>query len=338
MIEKLIFSEGNFIYIRLKTLIWINNGLTAHSTLLFSAVESLKNIYHNLGTAKPLVVSCKGVVDGGDRALENFFGDIVKNSDRAIIFIHTDSLKDLILNSITKLEANRAPTYEQIAEKSIIKVNCKYDASKLNDINNEIDKIEKKFIVETIRGCYKSDLNPTRRLSSTVVKANGEFDAGKIISEPHLFIYMCLFIAEKLDNYIRTEIEEKVQKINPPEIKLLAVSLRGSPFAAAISTLINKSYDTIDHLGPKHKLFDIEIIDSFKKGVKYIYVGDFIIGGTEVKIAQAYAELLGCELNYAIVLSSLLDPSVFKDNFNLISLTRIKEVVPDADYQLLDNQ
>jgi hypothetical protein len=148
---------------------------------------------------------------------------------------------------------------------------------------------------------------------------------------------MCLFLADALDNYIKKEIEDKEKNPNAPEIKLLAVSLRGSPFASAVSLLINKSYDTIDHLGPRHKLFDFELLDNFKKGIRYIYVGDFIVGGTEVKIAKAYAELLGCELNFAIVLSSLLDPDVFKDSFNLITLTRIKEIVPDADYQLLDN-
>jgi hypothetical protein len=335
MIEKLIISESSFIYIRLKALIWNSNGLTAHSTLYFTAVEALKEIYEKIDTRKPLIVSCKGVVDGGDRGLENFFADIVKNSERPIIFIHTESLLDLLLNTIHQVGA-KAPNYEQIPEKNIFKVNCKESIVALNEINSEIEKVEKRFIHDTIKSCYKADKSGQVRLLSTVVKAKGEFDAGKIISEPHLFIWICLFLAETLDNYIKKEIEEKERNPNAPEIKLLAVSLRGSPFAAAISLLINKSYDTIDHLGPRHKLFDVELLDNFKKGVRYIYVGDFIVGGTEVKIAKAYAELLGCEMNYAVVLSSLLDPDVFKDNFNLIALTRIKEVVPEADYQLLD--
>lgn len=337
MIEKLIFTEGNFIYIRLKALIWINNGLAAHSTLLYSAVESLKFIYENIDTRKPFIVSCKGVVDSGDRVLENFFSDVVNKSARPIIFIHTDSFKDFIINSLNKIDETQAPSYEPIPAERIIKVNCKEPIPVLKNINKNIEKIEGKFISDTIKSCYKKDDTGQRRLLSTVVTATGEFDARKIISEPNLFIWMCLFLAESLDNYIKTEIENKEQNPNAPEIKLLAVSLRGCPFTSAVSLLINKSYDTIDHLGPKHKLFDVELLDNFKKGIRYIYVGDFLVGGTEVKIAKAYAELLGCELNHAIVLSSLLSPEVFKDNFSLITLTRIKEIVPDADYQLLDN-
>jgi hypothetical protein len=335
MIEKLILSESDFIYIRLKALIWKNNGLKSPATVYFSSVESIKEIYEKIEPRKPLIISCKGVVDGGDRSFENFFADIVKPSKRPIIFIHTFPLIDLLLSSIRSVGA-KAPNSEQIPEENIFKVNCTEPISILKNINSVIEEVEKKFIHDTFKGCYKPDKSGQLRLLSTVVKAKGEFDACKIISEPHLFIWICLILADALDTFIKNEIEDKERNPNSPELRLLVVSLRGSPFASAVSMLINKRYDTIDHLGPRHKLFDLELLDNFKKGIRYFYIGDFIVGGTEVKIAKAYAEILGCELNHAIVLSSWLNPDVFKDNFNLISLTRIKEIVPDADYQLLD--
>ncbi len=335
MFKKLIITESNFVYIRLKALIWEKNGLISHATLTFSAIESLREIFENSEIRKPLIVSCKGVVDCGDRGLENFFSEVVKRSQRPIVFIHTNSLIDPLIDTLGRIGSN-APNYENIPKKNILKVNCDGNSIQINlqTLNSDIQDVEQRFITDTIKACYKRNDTGQIRLLSTVVMAGGEFDAGKIISEPHLFIWMCLFLAEKLDLYIKNEIEEKEKNPNAPEIKLLAVSLRGCPFAGAVSLLINKSYDTIDHLGPKHKLFDIELLNNFKKGVRYIYMGDFIVGGTEVKIAKAYAELLGCELNHAIVLSSLLEPEVFKDNFILISLTKIKDVIPDAEYQL----
>lgn len=336
MLDKLVFHQGDYVYIRFKALIWQSNCLISHSTIFYSSMKLLETIYLNIEPSKPLVVSLKGVIDLGDRALENFFGEIVKTKMRPIIFVHNESFSDNIIQSILRLEIEKRPRYaSDPTELGVLKVSCSANDDKVvNGLLRKIEKAELDFLKKAISGCCKS---VNQRLLSTVVSANVEFDAAKIISEPHVFIWLCLFMADKIMEFIKEKFIGDSFNPNSSNIKLLAVSLRGSPFASAISYLINKGYDTIDHLGPRHKLFDVELFDNFKRGIQYIYIGDFVVGGTEIKIAQAYAELLGCELNYAFVLSSFLDPEVFKENFTLIPLTRINDVVPAAEYKLTDS-
>ena len=335
MIDKLIIHKGDYIYIRFKALIWHSNCLIKHQTILQSSINLLEKIYLDIYPDLPLVVSLRGVVDT-ERPFENFFSETVSVKIRPLIFIHNESFGDKVVESILRItEPTKRPKQEADPEEfDVIKVCC---TSSQNDIVKglvkKIEKVEQKFLVDAIKSCHKK---VKHRLLSTVVAANVEFDAAKIVSEPSIFIWVCLFMADKILEFIKDKSQTESFNPNFSNIKLLAVSLRGSPFASAVSFLINRGYDTIDHLGPKHKLFDIELFENFKKGTQYIYIGDFVVGGTEIKIAQAYAELLGCELNYAVVLSSLLEPEVFKENFKLIPLTRINDIVPDAEYKLID--
>jgi hypothetical protein len=334
MIEKLVIHKGDYIYIRFKALIWHSNCLIKHQTILQSSIKLLEEIYINTFPTIPLVVSLRGVVDT-ERPFENFFSETVSVKKRPIIFIHNESFSDNIIQAILRVEKNKQPQFSSDPnELDVVKVSCTASEDLVvKGLISKIEKAEQEFLLKAIKDCHKP---VNQRLLSTVVNANVEFDAAKIISEPNVFIWVCLFMADKITAFIKEKFHGDSFNPNSSNIKLLAVSLRASPFASAVSFLIDRGYDTIDHLGPKHKLFDIELIENFKKGIQYIYIGDFAVGGTEIKIAQAYAELLGCELNYAVVLSSLLEPEVFKENFTLIPLTRINDAVPNAEYKLTD--
>src|SRR6185437_2895019 len=334
MIQHLPIHKGDYVYIRFKALLWHSNCLVQHSTVLQKSVELLEKIYLEYETNFPLVVSFKGIVDS-ERSFENFFGEVVNKSKRPIIFIHVESFSDQLIDAILRLDVAKRPRFETDSE-NILKVYCTTDqTSVIKGLIKKVAKAENDFLVAEIKSCSKK---VNHRLNSTILSTNVEFDAAKIISEPQVFIWVCPFIADRLNDLIKENFEVAGDNFNPnaPPIKLLSVSLRGSPFASAVSYLINKGYDTIDHLGPKHKLFDVELFENFKKGVQYIYVGDFMVGGTEVKIAKAYSELLGCELNHAVVLSSLLEPDVFKDIVNLCPLTMIREIIHDAEYKLIE--
>lgn len=334
MIDKLIIHKGEYIYIRFKALIWHSNCLIKHQTVLQSGIKLLEDVYLNIHSSLPLVVSFKGIVDT-ERPFENFFSETVFNKKRPIIFIHNESFSDNIIQSILRVEKSKRPKYESDSiEPDIIKVSCSSNEDKIvKGLIKKIEIAEQEFLKKAIRDCHKP---VSHRLLSTVVTANVEFDAARIISEPHVFVWVCLFMADKILEFIKEKFQGDSFNPNSSNIRLLAVSLRASPFASAVSFLINKGYDTIDHLGPKHKLFDVELFENFKKGIQYIYIGDFTVGGTEIKIAKAYTELLGCELNYAVVLSSYLKPEIFKEVFTLVPLTLINDIVPDAEYKLTD--
>jgi hypothetical protein len=335
MIDKIVIHKGDYAYIRFKALIWHSNCLIKHQTILQSSIKLLEEIYLNIFPEIPLVVSFKGVVDT-ERPLENFFSEVVSVKKRPLIFVHNESFSDNIIQSITRITENsRRPKYESDpTELDVLKISCGPSEEKIiKGLIKKIEIAEIEFLKKAIFNCHK---RVNKRLVSTIVSANVEFDAAKIISEPHVFTWICLFMADKISELIRDAFHGEAYNPNSSNIKLLAVSLRASPFASAVSYLVNKGYDTIDHLGPRHKLFDVEVFENFKKGTQYIYVGDFVIGGTEIKIAKAYAELLGCELNHAVVLGSSLSPDVFKESFSLTTLTRINDIVPDAEYKLLE--
>jgi hypothetical protein len=66
-----------------------------------------------------------------------------------------------------------------------------------------------------------------------------------------------------------------------------------------------------------------------------LFIGDFIIGGTEVKIAKTYSQIYGNKLEHAFVIASLFKPERFH-SFKLGCLKNIMDLKlgDDVDYKL----
>jgi hypothetical protein len=224
MLDKLVFHEGDYVYIRFKALIWHSNCLIEHSTVFSSSMKLLEDIYSNIEPTKPLVVSFKGVVDLGDKALDNFFGEIVNKTKRPIIFIHNESFSDNIIQAILRLDADNRPRYESdISELGVLKVCCSVaEDNVVKELIKKVDKAEDTFLKKAISGCHK---RIDQRLLSTVVSANVEFDAAKIISEPHVFIWICLFMADKISAFIKTFLIGEQSNPNPSNPNCLKYKL-----------------------------------------------------------------------------------------------------------------
>ncbi len=92
--------------------------------------------------------------------------------------------------------------------------------------------------------------------------------------------------------------------------------------------------EIVDHMGPKQALLEGYATGSPRTGLDYIYIGDFLIGGTEVKVAASYAFAHGCSLKEAIVVGSLLPPNEYKIGANVDSLVCLRNCNCKQIYKL----
>jgi hypothetical protein len=308
-IERLTHTGTKYVFTRMQNILWVTNGLALSSIIEKKAVNLLATIITQHHTNKPLVINFSRIIDIDDHALDEFFDALVGNK-RQVIIIEGNHL----FARITSLKKDKNVN---IKESERIIVFGKMDAFSLEELEAEREVLIKNFKKDSIKGCFEK-FSKNKRLSSTPLIANGEFNSNKLISDPKSFLWMTTFLSDELESIIDAE------KVNSP--KLLSVSLRGAPFAAALGMILNIPYETIDHFGPKHKVLDNDFLNRFARGTNYIFIGDFSIGGTEIKIAKTFLELNGCFLKQAIVLGSYIEPEHFSDYFKLHRIVNLKEL------------
>jgi len=170
----------------------------------------------------------------------------------------------------------------------------------VKDVVSDSVKLEKDKLKSIVKFSWKPFVTP-ERLSSTPLIANGVFNARSIISDPSKLLWIGIFMADR--------VKEVIQKYKISSHCLLAVSLRGSPIAAAawfLSSSLATRIEIVDHIGPIHEILEEPIYTNEKSTVNYIYIGDFIVGGTELKAAKLYAWSKGKRLEHAIVIGAVL--------------------------------
>ena len=327
---KLYLEHTDYIYVRVQSLIWLFNGLRTPSNLESKAADQITEIYDTVFTDKLLILDFYHVESRMDRCLEQFIQAIEK-SEREVAFINIQQIEYPLYESISehyskKLEKNSINTIGKI-----FVMNPVSDSSFYETIYEKIESLIDHKIHLSVKSIFRK-FDVPQYLHSTPYLTTGVFDASKLIQNREAFLWTSLKMAKKVDDIIENY---KLGSQNK-EIRLLSVSLRSSPFAASIALLNNLSIQTIDHLGPKHKVFDLDILESFQKNrsFHYIYIGDFCLGGTEIKIAQTYANLQSSSLEHAVVIGSLFERDIFKDNFELHSLISLKNIHPDAKFTI----
>lgn len=307
-----------FVYIKLKGLIWISNGLVNPNKLEKNGAEKLIEIYTSSSQSKPLIIDCKGIISVIDHSWDELFIQAT-NLKRQIIFINYNGLEQELGNrtrefckGLKVLEEKREP-YLTIynSEESF-----KLQANHIADVKKQIlDKV--RSFVE-LSFCEFESKN-FEYLKSTPILASGEFNASSIISNPESFYWTALALTDA--------VEEIVQQFQIGSIgkkpRILSVSLRSAPFANIISLFLGYYLETIDHFGPINKFFEIENLDN--SGVEYIYIGDFTFGGTEIKISQNYVSWNNAKLEHAVVIGSLFPKEIFT-SFKLHPLIQIKGI------------
>jgi hypothetical protein len=285
-----------------------------------------------LHSGKDIVIDLKRITDVDINFLRGLFNQLKSNEDNIdIVFLRCE------IRDFNELVATAGFITNYNTDKTIIAINT----SDLRNKKHQLEKIstdylffiEKKvteYITDTFGFHKKNDSNTFELLLSTPLLANGEFDASKILLDPKKFLLITTYASDILEDFL---LEMGINNTN--NTKLLAVSLRSAPFASGLSQLLGYDFVTIDHLGPNHKLFNIDFNQKVFDKSQYVYVGDFLVGGSEIRIAQNYIQFMGGVLNHAFVLGSYLENSDnrFKGKFDYKYLVGLKNAVPDFKIQ-----
>lgn len=313
-----------FVYVKLKGLVWIYNSLTNPNNLDKSAGDALTEIYSTVETSKPLLIDCKGISGITDHAWDSLFQAIEK-SKREIVFINFQKIEQKI--NFCKKEFCLFMKMQNTDNTFIIFY--EHIQSKIDEnINSQIEI----YLVERVehfvkKSFYQYEGAKLKHLTSTPISSNGEFDAANIISSPESFYWTCLLLADTVEKIIQ---EFRIGGMSLPT-KLLTVSLRSSPFAASVGLILGLQVETVDHFGPILKNHETDY--SISNTHEYIYMGDFAVGGTEIKVSKTYALMRNSKLEHAVVIASLFDKNIFKE-FHLHPLVYLKKSCPNANYAL----
>src|SRR5437868_252317 len=89
----LYLSFTEFVYVRLKGIIWAYNGSSKPNNLDKNAGDALTEIYEKIEVNKTMLVDCKGVTSLTDHSWDSLF-QIVNSSGREIIFLNHHSLEE----------------------------------------------------------------------------------------------------------------------------------------------------------------------------------------------------------------------------------------------------
>lgn len=320
MPERLVLHHTDFVYTRMKAVSWTANETFFPTMLQANAGQVLFDIYQNVDPSKPLVVNCQGMAGMDDHAVA-CIAPALRRQKRTLVFINAESLEPLLRQSLETLSVHPVggdvvcaygdPSPSQPELRQMVTVAARLEFQRLNAL---------------VKNSYRPFDDGPQRLTSTPLLASGVFNARSLISDPISFVWTSLLMAEKVD--------ELIQQDEPVKVRLLAVSLRASPLAAAVNLLARNELplEIIDHMGPKHKILEEHSLKGISHGINYVFVADFIIGGTELKIAESYAYRNGCTVSHAVAIGTALAPSDYSSRVRVLPLVDLRQCHPDAKF------
>lgn len=311
-----------FTYTRLKGAVWCAQGLSYPGQVQRTAAVLLSQLISE-DPDKPLVINCQGIVEIDDHAMESVDSALSKGH-RRVLFINAGAIDQQLGNGLR--QARDTYTFPFGGCTLIHGRGKQMQRTEVEQLWKTAAECDKAKIQQLVRGSYR-EYDPPRLMSSTPLRAPGIFDARSLISNPESFAWLCLAMAEALEHLL--------DEVRPPSPKLLAVSLRASPFAAAVGLLSQQQLDIeiVDHLGPKHEILEEYSFDVAPRSASYIYVADFIIGGTELKIAQTYAYTKKASLGGALAIACALPSGDYPVPVKICPLVEAQEAWPDIHYE-----
>ncbi|MDB5012268.1 MAG: hypothetical protein JWQ25_470 [Daejeonella sp.] len=326
----MILENLEYVYVRVQGLIWIINGLVESTNVRVGVGNELDRIYNTSSTTLPLIADFKNIESISDHTLDGLMKSISVLT-RPIIFINTNTVEATLVPDLP-VDIGSHRFYDKSTRSLNISLIGNFSTIDFSDLVSEITK-------KKVQGIVKSSFSTfgtKKHLASTPILANGIYDANNIISNYDSFYWVCLV----LNDLLKDTLSQK-NNIKYP-IRLLSVSLRSAPFASVLAQLNKIPLKTIDHLGPRHKVFDLDILPNLldKKKFSYVYIGDFCFGGTEIKIAKTYAQFAQSIFEKAIVIGSLLPSETFKDDFDLHTILDLRELGSEAgaEFKLVETK
>ncbi|MCU1792484.1 hypothetical protein [Pectobacterium polaris] len=282
---------------------------------------------------KKIVINCNNVLDVEDHFSDEFLKIIKNNKECSIVFYSNDRVNKLIeyiKKHINKSDFHHTFMHEEGEVSSYIISGNNVCSSTISSMISEANRIEKKKVIEVVKNSYVETGAET--LSSTPLSAKGQFDATKLISKPSVFRWIVLLLVESIFNYCISN--------NVKGYGLVAGSLRGAAIAGSVWELLQQFDDEItikivDHVGPCHDVVGKRYESLGVINKEFIYIGDFLIAGTEIKLTSAYCNFIGTTLTNAFVIGKYTTKNLIDNKIKLHSLVDLNECNLNLEYKLV---
>jgi hypothetical protein len=320
MLKNLYFDTSRTVFTRAQAIVWVSSGLSEIDLFEKSAGKLLSEIIDTSPEQKTLIINFKGIIRLVDHCLDDVFSSLEGNKKRLII-----TNGNQLYDQFTRFKKGKAVDIREDSANNII-ILGNQEPINYEDLSEERKVHINDYINQTLKSTFKK-FNDFKRLCSTPFLANGEFDSKVIIESPKDFMWISFYLSNKLSSIIESE------KLS--HVVLVSASLRGATFTSILGILNDLEYHTIDHIGPIHKVYDFNSLNSEHRGKNHIYIGDFVFGGTEIKLTKVYTSFNGATLNHALVLGSLFNSEVFTD-FKLHELNTLNKISSEAKFKLFD--
>jgi len=227
---------------------------------------------------------------------------------------------------------------------------------------------EDAYLKQQVKDCYvtfneyKSSQvvevrNGMGRLRSTKMWASGYFDATRMLGDPDVFPWLVSKLTDQIE-LVFAEIVEREKRFDPV-VRLLACTRNGAVLAAASRRLLpdvdTVVLDVVERFAPAHA--PIEYYDGssgLSQGInhaqqpfeRYIYIGDFVIVGTELQLARLHGLYRGIPVEGAVVIGNVAEVDALTNETvsetltptctnvcRVQSLFSLTEVCPSLRYQ-----
>lgn len=178
---------------------------------------------------------------------------------------------------------------------------------------NEVQRIEQEVFDSRVGACF---VRKEQYLRSTPLWANGYFDAQELIGDPSIFPWIAFRMARIVGRIQQAVARGKDDVF--PKPRLLACTQNGATLSMAVTHMLKRDVvsgdrigplgvDIIDRFGPSEMFIEEYCSDELSTPSFYIFVGDFVIAGTELKIAEVHSYHRHTVLRHAVVIGSVLD-------------------------------
>lgn len=278
---------------------------------------------------RPLFINCEGMTLCIDHSMQRVREEIDK-TERSLLFkvpMHDSNFENKLLAELGE------PTLKIESDSYIVlvygKEKSRFTEEYISQTIESVSNAENQYMKQNVASCYKSFVGGKQRLPSTPLLAKGIFNARYIISNKNAFMWGCMLLAEKT--------RARIMETYPDNIYILAISLRGSPIAAGVWSLLRQHdpyIEIIDHIGPVHELLEKACDHQKFPDKNYFLIGDFILGGTELKSAISYAITHQSKLNSAVFIGALLDGEQYSNNTNIDAIVKLNDCVSDLSYEI----
>lgn len=153
---------------------------------------------------------------------------------------------------------------------------------------------------------------PYIALRSTALRASGFFSARTAWGDPNRFPWLILAFVERVLAVLNDSVAPRPADA---KVRFLACTHNGAVIASAVARFLRgrdgsiSGTDVIDRFGPSEMFVEEYLANEHELVASYIYIGDFIIAGTELKLAESHAYHRNLPLENAIVITSVMLPA-----------------------------